>query len=470
VRILTGIEQVKFCRFVFSFFPVLFLFVSATSFVNAQSDSLSKDKIVMDSLSNTIQRDEKVKKGLNFGGFPIIGYDSDLGFRYGVTCSLYDYGDGKIYPDYRYNLYFEINISTKGYWNNEIFFDSKKLLPWDIRLTADVAYLMEKTSEFYGFNGYNSFYNSNFIDKKSDDYITRVFYRYKRNLLRTTFDFQRKIKTEKIKWVFGLGYYGIECGRVDVDKYNKGRDEDRKIHDTTTLYDNYVNWGAIPEDEVTGGSTFYTKFGFIFDTRDNEPNPWKGLWTELSVLYAPPVFGIKKTYAQLHFIHRQYFTLVKKYLSLAYRVGYQTEIAGEMPFYMQPFIFNSFYTQDGLGGSKNLRGVKRNRVIGKGLGYANLELRYRFVRFSLLKQNFYLALSAFGDAGIVAEKYKINIDNMSSEQLNFLDHDAESVHIGYGAGLHLVMNSNFIVTINFGLPADPRDGDNGLYLGVNFLF
>lgn len=451
----------------------LFLFVSfsiSTTNAYSQNDSIKKKKIEIDSVTNTLHVNEKVKKGLNFGGFPIVGYDSDLGFRYGAVCSMFDYGDGKNYPDYRYNLYLEINISTKGFWNNEIFFDSKKLLPFDIRLTADVAYVMEKTSEFYGFNGYNSYYNTDFINKNSDSYITRIFYRYKRNLLKTTFDFQRKIKTEKIKWVFGLGYYGIECGRVDVEKYNKNRDDENKIHDTTTLYDQYVSWGAIPEDEKNGGSTFFTKFGFIFDTRDNEPNPWKGLWTELAVLYSPPLFDNKKSYAQLHFIHRQYFTLIKKYLTLAYRIGYQTEIAGKMPFYMQPFIFNSFYTQDGLGGAKNLRGIKRNRVIGKGLGYANLELRYRFVRFSLFKQNFYLAVSAFGDAGIVAEKYKYNIDNFTDEQLNFLEHNTESVHFGFGGGLHVVMNSNFVFTINYGLPADLRDGDSGLYLGVNFLF
>jgi hypothetical protein len=44
------------------------------------------------------------------------------------------------------------------------------------------------------------------------------------------------------------------------------------------------------------------------------------------------------------------------------------------------------------------------------------------------------------------------------------------VHLSYGAGLHIAMNNNFILTFNFGMPVNKRDGDYGLYLGVNFLF
>jgi hypothetical protein len=438
--------------------------------VFSQTDTVKKEKVIMDSLSNTLHKKDKDKKGLNLGGFPVIGYDSDLGFRYGITASLFDYGDGTIYPDYKFNLYLEINRTTMGYWNNELFFDSKKLLPWDLRVTADVAYLNEKTSDFYGFNGYNSYYDRDFINDDNPKYVSKVFYRFQRDMFKATFDFQRKIKSEKIKWVFGLGYYGISITPVDVEKYNKNRKDSDKISDTTTLFENYVEWGLIPEDQRYGGSTVFTKLGLIFDTRDNEPNPWKGLWTELTVLYAPPIFGIKQTYTQLHFIHRQYFTVVKKYLSFAYRLGYQTELTGNIPFYMQPFVFNSYYTQDGLGGGKNLRGIKRNRVVGKGMAYGNIELRYRFAKFYFLKQNFYAALSTFCDAGLVAEKNKFDKTGMTDEELSFVDHDPESIHLSYGAGLHVAMNNNFILTFNFGMPVNKRDGDYGLYLGVNFLF
>ncbi|MBN1650295.1 MAG: hypothetical protein JW857_03135, partial [Bacteroidales bacterium] len=53
---------------------------------------------------------------------------------------------------------------------------------------------------------------------------------------------------------------------------------------------------------------------------------------------------------------------------------------------------------------------------------------------------------------------------------DYFDKGAEAVHIGYGGGLKVVMNQNFIVSIDYGMAADERDGSSGMYIGLNYLF
>ena len=67
------------------------------------------------------------------------------------------------------------------------------------------------------------------------------------------------------------------------------------------------------------------------------------------------------------FIHRQYFTLIEKDLSFVYRIGYQSKLSGDVPFFYQSQVITSMLTgatNEGLGGASTIRGVLKNRVIG----------------------------------------------------------------------------------------------------------
>ena len=113
--------------------------------------------------------------------------------------------------------------------------------------------------------------------------------------------------------------------------------------------------------------------------------------------------------------------------------------------------------------------MRRNRVVGDGVFYGNIEARWKFVRFQLLNNNFYLGLNGFTDFGRVVKPTEItsNLPQLSEEYFN---PGAEKMHFTYGAGFRVVMNQNFIVAIDYGVAADERDGDSGLYIGLNYLF
>jgi hypothetical protein len=135
-----------------------------------------------------------------------------------------------------------------------------------------------------------------------------------------------------------------------------------------------------------------------------------------------------------------------------------------------------------LGGGKSVRGVVRNRVIGDGIAWANLELRWKFVKFQFINQNFYLSLNGFVDGGQVVTPIKFSTSNVDWAAYDWqtpdntptkdeiFSADKESLHLSFGAGLRIVMNRNFIIAVDHGRPFDERDGKSGTYIGLNFLF
>jgi outer membrane protein assembly factor BamA len=147
-------------------------------------------------------------------------------------------------------------------------------------------------------------------------------------------------------------------------------------------------------------------------------------------------------------------------------------MAGTVPFYMQPIVhFLTPYTDnDGLGGIKTLRGILRNRVIGDGVAYGNLEFRWKFLRTIILGQNIYLVLSGFMDGGMVTQKYKLQkpLENIPISDLTTTD--KENLHLATGAGFHFALNENFIISADYGKSFDKRDGISGFYIGLGFLY
>ncbi len=412
-------------------------------------------------------QDSEAITGWSFGGVPAIAYNSDTGFQYGLILNIYNYGDGSLYPEYNHSTYIEWSRTTKGSGINKIFFDSKYLLPYDIRITSELSYLTEQLLPFYGFNGYESEYYADFEDDElvNDGYISRAYYRHARDITKITADFQRQFLMDNTRWIAGFGYWKTEINSIDLKKLNDGKDEEDKLPDTPGLYDEYADKGYFSNDEAGGGNTNYVKLGLVYDTRDNEPNPMAGMWSELLVTTVPEFLGNDFNYALLTATHRQYFTIIPRDLSFAYRLGYQGVISGDIPFFMLPWYQSSYKTEEGLGGSKSLRGILKNRVVGNSVAYGNFELRWKFLHKQVFGQNLYLALNTFVDVGTVLEAY--GNDKYKSDYTKFED---EGAHVSYGAGLHIALNENFIVAIDFGMAADEQDGNSGLYIGLGYLY
>lgn len=419
------------------------------------------------------RENEVVKTGWNFGALPTITFDTDLGFQYGALVNLYNYGDGSRYPNYNHSLYFEVSRFTKGSGINRFYYDSDRLIE-GLQTSVDLSYLSDQAYDFYGFNGYDAQVNAGWFDDESPDYITRMFYKYDRKLFRFKVDLQGKLSGDHLRWIGGFNLLNFKIGSVDLEKLNKGKKGDDLLRDVPGLFEKYQEWAIIPEEELDGGFVPTFKGGIVFDSRDNRPNPMKGIWTEAVLEGAPEILGSENAFAKVSLVHRQYFTLVPKDLSLVYRLAYQTTVAGHAPFYYQSQVITSILTgalSEGLGGAKTLRGIRRNRVVGDGFFYGNVELRWKFARFQFINNNFYAGLNGFADFGTVTRKITVNPQNITpGEKTTFFSNDAEKFHPSYGAGLRLAMNENFVIAVDYGRAIREQDGNSGLYIGLNYLF
>lgn len=435
--------------------------------------------IICSVLSLTAQEDV-VKDGWNFGGLPVLTYDTDLGLQYGVLANLYHYGDGSRYPKYNHSLYFEISRFTGGSGINRFYYDSDRLIK-GLNTAIDLSFLSDRAYDFYGFNGYDAVVNYEWIDDEEPEYKSRMFYKYDRRLFRFKVDLIGKLAGENLDWAAGINLLNFKIKSVDIDDLNDGADEEDQLpthEEQPGLYEYYQAWEIIQEEDANGGFVPLLKGGIVYDTRDNKPNPMKGIWAEAVLVGASKLLGAERNFAKLKFTHRQYFTLVPEDLSLVYRLAYQTTIAGDVPYYYQNQVITSVMrgaNSEGLGGAKSLRGIKRNRVVGDGFFYGNIEARWKFARFHWINNNFYLGLNAFADFGRVTKNIDVEpiaiVPDINPNPMdNYFDFGAEQLHYSYGLGLRAAMNQNFVIAIDYGVVADERDGESGLYIGLNYLF
>lgn len=429
-------------------------------------------------------QEKKVKTGWKFGGaLPAISYDSDLGFQYGALAEFFNYGDGSTYPDYFDHTYTEISRYTKGSGIYRFMYESNHLIP-GVHMTSDLSYLPDQANHFYGFNGYESVFNKDWMDDKlaSPPYRTRMFYRFERNQFRFKNDFQGKLSGDHLKWSAGFAFQNFENNSVDIDRINKGKDVKLpSVTDQPGLFERYQALGLISSNEADGGWVNTIKAGIVWDSRDNRPNPMKGLWSEIGIEVAPSFLGNEWGFSKLYITHRQYFTLIENDLSIVYRLVYQSTLTGEAPFFYQSQVITSMltgYTSEGLGGVSSLRGVLMNRVIGDAFFMGNIELRWKPVYFKFLRQDCYLGLNGFYDFGRVTKKIDLpnNLETTFSNTYpteNFSDYfkpGKEKFHMSAGASIMLAMNQNFVVAIDLGKAFNKQDGNIGFYVGLNYLF
>ena len=412
---------------------------------------------------------EIIKKGWNFGPLPVVGWDSDLGFQYGACVDIFNYGDGTNYPSYNYKVNLEASTYTGGSSLLRCYGDFKTLIP-DGKLFFDCTYFNAKKFDFYGFNGYASpYFGPSFGHNEGEK---SEFYWMRRNQFRLVTSVQRRI-TGNLHWAAGFGYYNILTDNVNLEGYNG----------ENTLYQMYRNAGLIRDNEAHGGNVLQLKAGLVYDTRDHDSDPTRGVNIEATLVGTPDIID-RKGYSNLGFtfVGSQYVPVWKDKLTFAYRLGIQTKLAGEIPYYfinnLNTLFFRKVYTE-GLGGNASVRGINRNGVIGNGMAWLNTEFRWRIVNFRFINQNFHIALNPFFDMGQVIQPYRLEEQKAAyiaaGGELNpfnpFYTGKKESVHATAGCGLKIVMNRNFVISFEMARALDGRDGQK-LWnnIGFNYLF
>lgn len=444
------------------------------------------------------QKNTITQTGYSFLPFPIVAFDADKGVQYGVFAGLYNYGDGDIYPDYHSKTYVEAYLFSKGSQMYNLMYDNVRLIP-DVRLSAAFSTSIDKAMDFYGFNGYSAFYDYERIAlgkanaKSGQDpakHLYGPFYKVDRIQILGKTDFIGRL-TEHLSWEAGYHFSYFREGSIDKASINKGKAYYNQYpEDEPTLFDLYRKWGLIDDCEADGGFSSSVRLGLVYDSRDKEGAPTKGIWAEGHICAAPKFLGTKNPFYRYSITFRQYFPLIgNDVLTFAYRLNYEGNIGKNAPYYILPYLtlMGENCDKDGMGGYRTTRGIMRNRVVGLDTASYIAELRWRVYNTTFWGQNIALGLSAFSDGTMVTRGRDLSysgpdeaVTKESYDRYISNGHSSDIPHITVGAGIRLLINESLILTAEYGTPlshfypaGNPlknQDGAGAFYVSSGYLF
>ncbi len=438
------------------------------------------------------EKGEIIKTGVNLGPLPVVAFDADRGFQFGALLNLYNFGNGDTYPNPKSTWYLEASGYAKegriGSYKLIVNYDNKTMIP-GVRMSIATGYYKDAALDFYGFNGYASRYftgqelaDEGMFSYTDDDAGKKLadkgkypkgFYRHGRDLIKAKVDFTGEI-LDNFYWEAGYNLSWTKTSSFTPEGYEVLAGPN--FENGTSLFNLYRDWGIISPEEAEGGLISSLRAGLMYDSRNVENNPTKGIWAEAHVTAAPKWLGTTHPHYKFCLTMRQYLPIVQDKLTFAYRAAYQGTFGHNTPWYAMPFYTNMGpkADNDGFGGYRTVRGLMLNRVQGQDVGFYNAELRWRFIDFKLWKQNIAFALSGFTDGAHVFKGYDMeNKTGKHSDLYNkFVDagRKTDGFHGSAGGGLRFIMNQNFIVAFEYARCFNKQDGNGAFYINTGFLF
>ncbi|MFI5227687.1 MAG: BamA/TamA family outer membrane protein [Gemmatimonadales bacterium] len=360
-------------------------------------------------------------------GVPALNFDADEGTGYGVVLAAYGY-DGAD-KAYRWTLQPTVFLTTEGRRDYTLFYDMPARSDRPYRYTAFVGREQQLAAPYYGIG------NDTPYDPTLEGGGTRYFYRYGRDRLRAAFDLQRTVGVRALRVLAGGG---ASSDRIDLTPFDSG----------TTLIAQQLG-GETP----SVGHTNYLRVGITWDTRDREIGAHSGTWADFLVQRVDARLGASSSYTRWTATARHYLPVGDR-LTLANRVSLQNTL-GDAPFYVLADLQTTQTSQDGIGGASSIRGLPKDRYVGKGMLLSNNELRWRALDFGMLGRPSSLVLSGFADAGRV---WSDGVELSSA---------LAQLHVGVGAGVRLAFGSSFVIATDVG---HSSQSTAPVYVGLGYLF
>jgi outer membrane protein assembly factor BamA len=374
--------------------------------------------------AQTVPQAAPAPKGWELVALPALNFNSDEGVGYGALVEAYNYGRGA--RPYRYVVQPTVLLTTRGRRDITVFFDAPGLLPNGWRLDAFAGLERELAAPYYGIGNDAEFDST--LSREPNPY----FYRYGRERVRVLANVQKPLGDRRLRALAGVGYAHVTTDAIPFDS-------------GTTLF-------AADFAQAPRGTLAYLRGGLVWDSRDREVGPTNGWWNELLVQHVNEGLGASHTYTRVTGAVRRYTRLTSR-LTWASRVVAQ-QVSGDVPVYDLATVQSSYKQEEGLGGSKMLRGIPKNRVMGKGLVLLNNELRWRALDFGLFRKPAFLMLSGFVDAGRVWRE-SIRVDELTSD-----------LWAGYGGGVRLGLGANSVIAVDIGKSSSATQ----LYVGLGYAF
>ncbi len=254
-----------------------------------------------------------------------------------------------------------------------------------------------------------------------------------------------------------LGGYEIQRLRYrtfasrSADAVDPATGADTKAPNGISLLERDAQQGLV--SGLAGGRVSILQQALLYDTRDFEPDPTKGVYFEVGNEWSAPAIGSEFAFDKLFIQAKAFRRLpVGPRTVLAGRVGVGNIFGGNAPF----FEFQDQWSPDGsvnaLGGARSLRGYRANRFLARSLWFANAELRTRLAERTIGRQRFALGVAPFVDVGTVRDRW---------QDLNF-----GRLRWSQGVGARLAWNQSTIISLDVGRSRE----DRLVYFGIGQAF
>lgn len=297
--------------------------------------------------------------GVEWLVLPIVQFNDDAGFIYGLHFPLIDYGDGDAKP-YRWALELKLRHSTRNRHEHYLWLDLQDVL--GLRVTARATFLRIADANYFGI-----------ADTRVLADPTAKTYHYLLTEPRVQLHVSQRFSGDFV-WGAGLG-----------------------LSETSTELDPTSQLARERPLGVDGGRALQLLATLAYDTRDDELVPTEGTYVELYAKLAPALLGSTFTFGGAGLAAHAYASPLA-HLVFAQRLLAET-LAGDVPFYELGRIGGSTNVF-GLGGVFTQRGVLESRAIGRHKLLSNSEVRYYF---PTLFRRITLGLGAFVDVSLVLD-------------------------------------------------------------------
>ncbi|MFZ9886290.1 MAG: hypothetical protein ACO3JL_02205 [Myxococcota bacterium] len=361
---------------------------------------------------------------------PLLNFTTDRGLGFGGFGAGYWRGGGDEKTPYAAMLALQLWFTTGGYQYHKLMLDLPRVGGSDVRLDLLGGYEAWEGAWYFG-SGAQS---PRRADGQTDG-----------NYHRSRVDGALAVSNVRVP-VAGqvVAFGGVTVRHVVVSAYS----------------------GSLLATEkpmgIDGGLLSQASVGALIDTRDQEPSPQRGLFSELSIRGAARRWVSDFGYLGLNFTHRQWLSLLPRgELVWALRGVIDLSTEGR-PFFQKHILGGSQYVE--LGGNSSLRGLLVGRYRGDVVFLGTSELRWRVIDAVLYGTPLSLTLNGFFEAARVSDWGDIA--------------SGQPFHPTLGLGPRLTWNRLFVVRADFGAGIDQvvrngvtqRETTTGLYILFGQVF
>lgn len=287
----------------------------------------------------------KPRKEWSFAALPIANYSSDTGVGGGFYSSVVHNSEAGSDDPFRARAALQLFITTKAYQDHNIKLDFPGIGGSKYRWDLLAGYEAWKQSPYYG--------EGNLTPRlPAEDVPNDTYNIYDVRWLRVLTNLRRPIVGNWLVYGSYLFRYAV------VNPY------------ADSLLDEQSPRG------LDGGNYARLAVGIMYDSRDMEPTPTAGVFSELSVRVSAPWVGSRTTVVGINATDRRYVSMTKdSRLVFANRVIVDVRRGAE-PFWVGNLLGGSSFVE--VGGGNNLRGLQNGRYRGDSTVLWTPELRIHY--------------------------------------------------------------------------------------------